>query len=179
MKLLLCFLLATSSLATVFAGDEIDDLFGTGEQEFKYQKFGNEEVLLMIEEEAKIACKNSQCVLSSVTQDYKDFSISFNLGNSPQNNGGDGTNIYLPGSNGSANGSSDGLFVGLSAKFSVGTCKQEVLVPKSLFYAINRYMWGLMKEDGSTEQGFTPADEAMILFFTTIMKQVTGCKGGN
>lgn len=45
-------------------------------------------------------------------------------------------------------------------------------------YALNRYMYGLMTETGGTRRGFTPADEAMIMFYTTVMKQATGCVAG-
>jgi hypothetical protein len=31
-----------------------------------------------------------------------------------------------------------------------------------------------MQETGETRKGFTPADEAMIMFYTTIMKQASG-----
>jgi hypothetical protein len=36
-------------------------------------------------------------------------------------------------------------------------------------------MYGLMAEDGGTRRGFTPADEAMIMFYTTIMSKASGC----
>jgi hypothetical protein len=39
-------------------------------------------------------------------------------------------------------------------------------------------MYGLMTETGETKRGFTPADEAMIMFYTTIMKQANGCQAG-
>jgi hypothetical protein len=40
---------------------------------------------------------------------------------------------------------------------------------------MNRYMYGLISEDGGIRRGFTPADEAMIMFYSTIMKQASGC----
>jgi hypothetical protein len=39
-------------------------------------------------------------------------------------------------------------------------------------------MYGLISEEGGTRRGFTPADEAMIMFYSTIMKQATGCVAG-
>ena len=67
---------------------------------------------------------------------------------------------------------------GVNIAYNVGHCTQTVMVPRALFYALNRYMYGLMQANGEAKKGFTPADEAMIMFYTTIAKQATGCSSG-
>jgi len=69
---------------------------------------------------------------------------------------------------------------GFTVSYRVGHCTQEVLVPRSLCYSMNRYLYGLMQETGETRKGFTPANEAMIMFYSTIMKQASAssCSSG-
>ena len=86
-------------------------------------------------------------------------------------NGG-GTTVIVPGTGG--NYSSEPFF-GVSLRYTRAKCTQMVKVPRSLYIGINRYMYGLINEDGGTRRGFTPSDEAMIMFYSTIMKQASGC----
>lgn len=90
--------------------------------------------------------------------------------------GGSGTTVIVPGSNG--NSYSPEPFYGFTLRYTKGKCTQSIRVPRSLYFSINRYMYGLMTEEGGTRRGFTPADEAMIMFYSTIMKQATGCVAG-
>jgi len=87
-----------------------------------------------------------------------------------------GTTIIVPGSNQTYPGSQP--YFGVSLRFTTGRCTQTVKIPRALYISMNRYMYGLMSEDGGTRRGFTPADEAMIMFYSTIMKQATGCVAG-
>ena len=73
-------------------------------------------------------------------------------------------------------GPSDRTFGKVSFIVKVGSCEQTVKVPRSLYYSLNRYIYGLLNSDSSTRRSFTPADEAMIIFYTTIAKQAQGCR---
>lgn len=155
--------------------DEIDDMFGTGD-EFEIERFSDSNILLAISRDARVACRKGQCTLHSVTQNHQRFSVTFNIGegNVP-GTWGNGTNINI----GDDNPDVPRDFWGISVRYEIGTCTQKIKVPRALFYSLNRYLYGLMNADGTPRRGFTPADEAMIVFYSTIMKQASGCGGNN
>lgn len=184
MKKFMMMMLILPMLSGAAFADEIDDLFAGGENtEFDFERFGDEHIMEAIAHDAGIACKKGLCTFSSVDTDYHEFTINMNagIGNNASSgfggfNGG-GTNINLnTGANAGGLTFRDRLHVGLNIQFKKGRCTRKVNVPRSLYYAINRYMYGLMNEDSTTRRSFTPADEAMILFYTTVMKQADGCK---
>ncbi len=163
-------------MSTLSFADGIDDIFADGTDEFEFERFSDDSILLAIDSDAQLACgKDGLCTLTSVTNNSSDFEVSFNIGQGTNygNYGqGSGTVINL-GDNGNSNNNGD--FWGINVKYSRGKCTQKVNVPRALFYSMNRYLYGLMNEDGSTRRGFTPADEAMILFYTTILNKASGC----
>lgn len=154
-----------------------EETFGKGNEEFEFEKFDNQTVLVMIKRDMDVACdKKGLCTLSAVTSNDRRFTTQFVVGqgnNMAGMNSGNGTTVILPGTNGY--GYSNEPYFGLSLRFTTGRCSQNIKVPRSLYISINRYMYGLMNDDGGTRRGFTPADEAMIMFYSTIMKQATGC----
>ena len=179
-KLIVLLALLGLSIAPTFV-DEIDDLFAGGvDSEFDFERFDDNNIFTAIAHDAAIACKDGLCTLSSVDTNYNEFSINLNSGmgnnNASAGSGGfDGTNITF---NNNANEMTfeDRLHVGINISYKRGNCTRKVKVPRSLYIAINRYMYGLMDEEGNTLLELTSADEAMILFYTTIMKQANGCK---
>ena len=168
-------LMASVSSAT-FAGD-IDDLFSGGEDEFQFERFSDESVLLKIDADAQIACNAGVCTLHTVTNRYGEFEVSFNVGEGDTDSNNSGTTIITGG------GAQDGYqtinqneqYWGATVSYKKGACTQSINVPRSVYYSINRYMYGLMTDEGGTRRGFTPADEAMIMFYTTIMDKANGC----
>lgn len=153
---------------------EIDDLFGSGDREFEFERFSNEEVLLVIDQDAEIACNRGVCTLHSVRNRFGGFEVSFTVGEgNPNATSGTVTNIYTDGASRDVNENRN--FWAFTVRYRRGNCTQNINVPRSVYYAVNRYMYGLMEDDGSTRRGFTPADEAMIMFYTTIMDKASGC----
>ncbi len=183
MKNLLLIITLAFSVNTVMA-DSIDDLFGSGEdQEFEFERFEENNIMKAIAHDASIVCKKGLCKLTSVDTKWKEFSINMNAGLGNNASGGfggfgDGNGTLINFNNNNAGGMSleDRAHAGINMQISVGTCVRNVNVPRSLYYSIQRYMYGLMNEDSTTRRSFTPADEAMILFYTTVMKQANGCK---
>ncbi|OUR99948.1 hypothetical protein A9Q84_02650 [Halobacteriovorax marinus] len=165
--------LMTLALALNVSATNVDDLFAGGEREFEFDRFADNSILLAIDEEAEMACSNGVCTLHAVTNNYGGFEVAFNVGEGNSNSNGGGTNIYT--GNGGYNTNGDSEHWGFTVKYRRGACTQRIKVPKSVYYAINRYMFGLMTEEGGTRRGFTPADEAMIMFYTTIMSRANGC----
>jgi hypothetical protein len=189
-------LLTVFSLMAVFSGqvmaDNIDDLFAGGEdREFEFERFSEANVMEAISHDAGMSCKKGLCVLTSNDTRFKEFTIVMNggMGNNssngfggygPGNNNGGGIGIFLPTTGGGTNYGDlpfeSRLHANINIQLKVGTCSRSVKIPRSLYYAINRYMYGLMNEDSTTRRSFTPADEAMILFYTTVMKEASACK---
>lgn len=177
----LCFLAATSS--TIVFADNIDDLFAGGEdREFEFERFSEANVMEAISHDAGIACRRGLCTFSSVGTKYREFTINMNGGIGNNSSGGfggfgdgNGTFINLGGQQGQLS-FKERLHAGINMQLKIGSCTRAVNIPRSLFYSINRYMYGLLNEDSTTRRSFTPADEAMILFYTTIMKQADGCR---
>jgi hypothetical protein len=152
--------------------DDIDDIFAGGEREFEFERFSDNSILLAIDEDARVACNGGLCTLHSVTNSYGGFEVALNVGEGSQyGNGGSGVNIYTGGNS----NSNDGEYWGVTVKYKKGRCTQRINVPRSVYYSVQRYMYGLMTEEGGTRRGFTPADEAMIMFYTTIMNKANGC----
>jgi hypothetical protein len=169
--------------------DNIDDLFAGGEdREFEFARFSEANVMEAISHDAGIACKNGLCTLTSNDTRFKEFTINMNGGIGNNESGGfggygpgngSGYNIYLPGNGGGivpGLSFNDRLHANINIQLKLGTCTRSVKIPRSLYYAINRYMYGLMNEDSTTRRSFTPADEAMIMFYTTVMKEASACK---
>jgi hypothetical protein len=184
MKRLIILFTFLSMIGFSIKADEIDDLFAGGEdQEFVFERFSEDNVMAAIAHDAGVVCEDGLCKLTSVDTKWKDFTININggIGNNASNGFGgfgDGGGTFIDlGNNSSGNVSfSDRFHAGINMRISVGTCTRSVNIPRSLYYSINRYMYGLMNEDSTVRRSFTPADEAMIMFYTTVMKQVEGCR---
>lgn len=171
-------LLSVCSFASSGTGaGTIEDDFSRGSDEFEFEQFSNENVLNMIEQDMEFACnRGGLCTLHAVTQSDSRFTVTFNVGEgSPLSgmNKPEGSVIITDGGGSGLYGSQE--YWGLTLQHSVGTCTQNIKVPRSLYISMNRYMYDLMDENGNTRRGFDPSKEAMIMFYSTIMKEANGC----
>lgn len=191
MKSLMFFIMLSLSFGAVAGSGSSDpcrdsqdvrELYGCETNEFGFERFDDATILMAINRDARISCsEGGLCRLSSVTSNDSRFTATFSFGegNTFNNGSGSGTNIIIPGGGtGCGNLCDSGPYYGITLRYTKGRCTQTVNVPRSVYYALNRYMYGLMTETGGTRRGFTPADEAMIMFYTTVMKQATGCVAG-
>lgn len=181
-KKLFFLLLSIMLVQSVALGQKIpgDDDFGDGSDEFDFERFSNENVLRMIDNDAEFACTRSGlCTIHSVTSRDRRFTASFSFGEGPVNNqfgNGGGTVVVAGGANnGQLCDNCPRDYWGVNLEFTTGRCTQTIMVPRSLYYSMNRYMYDLMDENGNTRRGFDPAKEAMIMFYSTIMKEAKGC----
>lgn len=154
-----------------------DDLFeqiAGGEDEFEFIRYTPEYIQMSIREDMKVACKKGLCTLFAISESGDEFKAEFNVGQGDQDTDGGSSVVIVPG-NGYTPTSTDSEYLGLSLSYTYRRCTQEVKVPRSLYIAMNTYMYGLISEEGTTRRAFTPADEAMIIFYSTIIKQASGC----
>lgn len=170
--------IATVLFFTQAFAQNMDSTLGGGSTEFQYVKYTDEYIQMQIHESAQVNCKKGMCTLFSQTTNSQGFTVEFSVGQNASGgvNGssGGGTVVVVPGT-----GSTSGTvqpYVGLTLRYNKGTCTQTVKVPESLYVAMNTFLYNFLNEDGTPVRGFTPADEAMIMFYSTIMKQASGCK---
>lgn len=158
--------------------DEQIAAFERENSEFELETYSNEQVLKRVEEDMRLACQeNGLCTLTGISNNNHEFSATFQVGfGNPlfQGYGGNGTTVVVPGNNN--NSQSTAPFMGLQVSFTHSNCTQEIQVPKSVYLALNRYMYGLLKEDGDIQRSFDPAKEAMIMFYTTIISKLSSCQ---
>jgi hypothetical protein len=177
--LLISLLIQNISFTQAQDENDYESRYGSGTEEFEFNKFDNDSILLAIKRDMEVACdKRGLCTLSAVTSRDHRFTAQFNIGEgyNPIGYQGTGTTVILPGSAGYPIGTEP--YYGINLRFTKAKCTQTIQVPRSLYISMNRYMYGLMNEEGETRRGFSPADEAMIMFYSTIMKQATGCVAG-
>lgn len=121
---------------------DIDKKYGGGSEEFEFEKFDNETILLAIKRDMEVACnKQGLCTLSAVTSNDSRFTAQFNIGegyNMGGYGGGSGTTVIVPGSGGYVN--SPEPYYGVTLRYTKARCTQTIKVPRSLYFSINRYM---------------------------------------
>ncbi len=177
MKKMFAFSLLLLNCLSLQANSTLDETLGGGSQEFEYVKYSDQYIQMKIHQNAQVNCKDGLCVLFSQTTHSNNFSMEFSVGENASggsySGSSNGTVVVVPSSSSS---STVQPYVGLTLKYSVGNCTQNIKVPESLYVAMNTFLYHFITENGTPVRGFTPADEAMIMFYSTIMKQATGCK---
>ncbi|MEN9723060.1 MAG: hypothetical protein RJB38_1046 [Pseudomonadota bacterium] len=159
------------SLAPAFSSE----FEGGVEDQFRLTRYSDDQIQLEIQNKIKVACKGDRCELASVTNRGESFTVSVSAGVGNNNQwGGNGGVVIVDGS-GRNNSNNNEPYIGVTLKYLKGNCTQSVNVPQSLYIAMNTYLYRLINEDGSTERSFSPAQQTMILFYTTILKQASGC----
>ena len=132
---------------------------------------------------ANIACDGNLCQIFEIEMNSKKFTVSANLGDSGLNNKNNGTtyNAYYGGGNngsGGASGQQSGTGYGIGITWEKTNCHKKVNVDRSVYNSITTYMKLLVNDDGSTNPAFTPAEQTIIVFYTTMMELIKGTTCG-
>ena len=132
----------------------------------------------MIFNDMKIQCYRGLCEMAMVDTRGHAFVAEVTAGYGNQNGsnggmGGSGGGVVVVGT-GTYNNTPQPYF-GVTLRYVSQHCVQSVRVPTSLYVSMNTYLYNLINEDGSTKRTFDPAEQTMVLFYTTIMKQANGC----
>ncbi len=168
--LLLGILLGIAAIMPAFSEtDEYGDSTpgATGSQKFWEAKAKKDQ--------ENIACHKNLCKIFSITVDGHKFTVSANLGDNYGASGGTGTsyNAYY-GSDGSGSPGTSRQGYGVGVEWEYTHCVKTMNVDQSVYRAITTYMKGLVNPDGTTNPAFTPAEQTIILFYTTVMQLVKG-----
>jgi hypothetical protein len=131
----------------------------------------------MISDNMKIQCYRGLCEMAMVDTRGQAFvaEVTAGYGNQMGMNGMGGSGgVVVVGGAGGFNNTPQPYF-GVTLRYVAQHCKQSVRVPTSLYVSMNTYLYNLINEDGTTKRTFDPAEQTMILFYTTILKQANGC----
>lgn len=154
--------------------------YGGGAGEYEQIYYTPAYISKMIANDMKIQCHRGLCEMAMVDTRGQAFvaEVYAGYGNQMGMNGGmmggNGGGVVVLGGNGAFNNTPQPYF-GVTLRYVAQHCKQSVRVPTSLYVSMNTYLYNLINEDGTTKRTFDPAEQTMILFYTTIMKQATGC----
>ena len=123
-----------------------------------------------------IACKGSLCTLFSVTSNNRTFNITTYVGDGMPTSSGSGTTNYY-GSTTGTTGATGTLGYGIEISAEWTHCVKNINVDKSVYDAVTTYMRELINTtpgEPSTYPQFTPAEQTMLLFYTTVMDLTKG-----
>lgn len=143
----------------------------------EYKPNSTQSIRMKVDENAKLACNGDACVLFGVSTSGDSFTTEFNVGVGNPNGSNQNGSVIVVG--GTTQQDNNEPWVNLKIKYVMSSCTQKVLVPQSLYIAMNTYLYALLDDEGGTKKNFAPAEQTMILFYTTIAQQAKGCNGGS
>jgi hypothetical protein len=130
---------------------------------------------VMDKDKANLACNGSLCTLFSVSVNKKNFNITTYVGDGMPAQQSTGNNYYY--GNTQASGPSGKLGYGIQVTWENTNCTKNINVDKSIYESVTTYMKELINVtpgEPKTYPQFTPAEQTMILFYTTVMDLTKG-----
>lgn len=134
---------------------------------------------IMARDSSNLACKDSLCTLFSVNVNKQTFTITSYVGtsqNGGMSGGTGGVNNYYGNTTPGGQGSNE-MGYGIQITWEKTRCTKNVNVDKSVYDAVTTYMRQLINSkpgEDPTYPQFTPAEQTMILFYTTVMDLTKG-----
>lgn len=175
LKKLVIAIVCSISYSSAFAGD-----FDGGSGEFdqpEYPRYSESEIQKKIQNEMGIACSGNLCKIVGTDSSGDGWTVSFNVGYGDQANGSGDT--FIIGGEKPSGSSSDRAYAGITVSYSTYSCQSSLRVTPSVYRFVNTYMYNMVNSDGSTKRNFSPADQTVILFYTTMLNKVEACKAVN
>ncbi|ASD62899.1 protease [Bdellovibrio bacteriovorus] len=164
-------LLATTMQATA---NEFDD--GTGEFDPRpLPQYSEAELQKKIENEMAIACSGNLCKIVGQDSSGSGWTVQFQVGYG-RANGGDGDTIYI-GDYDNGNNNSNG-YANITVTYKNYKCRSNLLVTPAVYRFVNTYLYNMVNSDGSVKRNFSPADQTVVLFYTTMLNKVSSCGSG-
>lgn len=163
-------------LASMAHADEFDG--GSPEYDPRPNPHYSEtEIQRKIENEMAVACRGNLCSIVGTDSAGSGWTVSFQVGYG-NNQGGSGNNFYI--GEGSNNNNNNGdYYAGITVTYKNYVCNSTLRVTPSVYRFVNTYMYNMVNADGSTKRNFSPADQTVILFYTTMLNKVDNCKPVN
>lgn len=183
MKIRMC-LLVLSLLLT--GPNSFANEFENGTGEFDTPpppNYSDAEIQKKIQNEMAIACHGNLCKIAGQDSHGSGWTVSFQIGYSNGGNNGcnggsgcgnGGSTIYIGGNNNSQPGGNANITV----QYRTFKCHSNLLVTPAVYRFVNTYMYNMVNSDGSVKRNFSPADQTVILFYTTMLSKVESCASG-
>ncbi|MGE0632564.1 MAG: protease [Pseudobdellovibrionaceae bacterium] len=153
--------------------------FDGGSPEFDQKPLPNyseAEIQRKIRNEMAVACSANLCKVVGTDNKGDSWTVAFNVGYGNQNNnnnGNGGDNIYI---GGDGNNDEPGYNASITIQYKKYRCESTLKVTPAVYRFVNTYLYNMVNEDGSTKRNFTPADQVVVMFYTTMLSKVENCK---
>ena len=145
--------------------------FSGAAPEAQFTRYSDDSIQLLVKNKVKVACEGDRCTLFSLTNRSNAFTVEFGVGYGNKTNSN--ANVVVVG--GSPFQPDPQPYVEMTVRYVWGKCVQTVDVPEAMYVAMTTYMYHLMNEDGGTRPNFSPAEQTMLMLYTTILSQAKGC----
>lgn len=129
-----------------------------------------------IQEEMAVACSNNLCTIVGTDSAGSSWTVAFQVGYGRPTNTGSGDTIYI---GDKYQNESEKGYASVTVAYKNYKCTTNMRVTPSVYRFVNTYMYNMVNADGSTKRNFSPADQTVILFYTTMLNKVEGCKNNN
>jgi hypothetical protein len=153
-----------------------EDEFSAGSPEYDADTtshYSEAEIQKKIEDEMAVSCKGNLCSIVSSDGTGDGWSVSMQVGyGTNQNNGGN--NFYI-GGNGFNNNQAN-YYTGITVTYKNQKCTSQLNVTPAVYRFVQTYLYDMVNTDGTTKRNFSPADQTVVLFYTTILNKVDNCK---
>lgn len=166
-------------LFTVFSAQVQASEFDDGAPEYDEPPVRNRtdaDIQKMIQDEMAIACQGNMCKIVGADNQGSSWTVSFSVGYGQPNNNGTGDTIYI-GDN--ANTSDDRSYAGITVTYKNYRCTSTLRVTPAVYQFVNTYMYNMINHDYSVKRNFSPAEQTVVLFYTTMLNKVENCKNSN
>jgi len=180
MKKLLVSLLVIASASFAFANE-----FDKESPEYDSKKqVKNDQATIhkKITEDMDVSCKGSLCTIAQKDTHNRGWSVTLNVGEGPAGYGygygygnGGGSTVIV----GDPSQNQNQQYYGVTVRYENMHCTSNTNIDKSMYEVLKTYILSMLTEDGATKRTFTPADQATILQYVTMISNTDGCRSSN
>ena len=171
----------SAAIALVLSSHAYADEFDGGSPEYDPRPaphYSEADVQKKIENEMAMACKGNLCSIVGTDGAGQGWTVSFNVGYG-NNNNNNGNNFYIGTDGKNQNNNEPQYNAGITVTYKNYTCNSTLRVTPAVYRFVQTYMYHMVNGDGSTKRNFSPADQTVILFYTTMLNKVDNCKAIN
>ena len=171
----------SAAIALVLSSHAYADEFDGGSPEYDPRPaphYSEADVQKKIENEMAMACKGNLCSIVGTDGAGQGWTVSFNVGYG-NNNNSTGNNFYIGADGKNASNNDPQYNAGITVTYKNYTCNSTLRVTPAVYRFVQTYMYHMVNGDGSTKRNFSPADQTVILFYTTMLNKVDNCKAIN
>ncbi|MFN8792628.1 MAG: protease [Bdellovibrionales bacterium] len=153
--------------------------FDEGAPEYDQKPVANRtdaDIQKAIQNEMAIACSGNLCKIVGADNQGSSWTVSFSVGYGSSPNSGSGDTIYI--GDQSANNNERG-YAGVTVTYKNYVCHSTLKVSPAVYQFVNTYMYNMINHDSSTKRNFSPAEQTVVLFYTTMLNKVENCKNAS